>query len=39
VEAQPGDEKLSPDVLSQTMIKRAQEAGKSEAEINEALAS
>jgi hypothetical protein len=38
VEAQEGDEKLSPSALSQTMIKRAQEAGLTEAQINEALA-
>lgn len=37
VEAQEGDEALSPADLSTTMIQRAQAAGKSEAEIAEAL--
>lgn len=37
VEVQEGDEQLSPADLSSTMIQRAQTAGKTEAEIAEAL--
>ena len=38
VQAQPGDESLDPNTLSQTMIQRALAAGKSQQEIDEALA-
>jgi hypothetical protein len=37
VQVQQGDEELSPEELMNSMIQRAQEAGKSEQEINEAL--
>ena len=37
VEPQPGDENLSPEQMSSTMIARALKAGKSQQEIDEAL--
>jgi hypothetical protein len=37
IEAQPGDELLEPASLSETLIKRAQEAGKTTEEIEEGL--
>ena len=37
VEAKPGDEKLDPASLSEMMITRAQQAGKNEEQIEEAL--
>lgn len=37
VEPQPGDKLLSPQALSQAMVTRAQAAGRTEAEIQEAL--
>jgi len=38
VEVQPGDEDLAAADLTSVMIQRAKEAGKSDAEINAALA-
>jgi len=38
VATEPSDFKLGPDELSAVMIERAQQAGKSEAEIKEAMA-
>jgi len=38
VDPQEGDYDLSPEDLTNTLIARAKEAGKSEKEINEALA-
>ena len=38
VDVQPGDEDLPPEELTNTMIGRASAAGKTEAEINAALA-
>lgn len=37
VEVQPGDENLAPEELSSTMVARAQQAGKTQEEIAEAL--
>lgn len=37
VESKPGDEKLSPEVMTSTLIERASKAGKTSQEIEEAL--
>jgi len=38
VELQPGEDQLDASELTNTLIERAKQAGKSEAEINQALA-